>query len=148
MFSIFLLLQIHPHVKRFVNEKPHCYPDAIQLSVSIIWVVFFALDAICNCWLWTEALREGKSCCRFMSLARINLRIVRRMTTFLYYFLCAFSNSARELLDVASKSWPLLKATHRHAHIIAGDSIFIWIWMDDACTYCIFFPMPSLFWQN
>jgi hypothetical protein len=52
--------------------------------------------------------------------------------------LCAFSNSARELLGVASRSWPSSE-NHIHTHIIAGASVLIWIWTDAASIYCIFF---------
>jgi hypothetical protein len=111
MFFIFQP-KVPPHVKRCLNEKARCYPDFIQLSVSTgyFWCLLpFAIDDSIE----NRRFGRGKSCSRFMSLARINWRIVRCVASFLYLLLCAFSNSTRELLDVASQSWPLRKTTYK-----------------------------------
>jgi hypothetical protein len=70
-----------------------------------------------------------KSRCWFKSLARINWRIVRCVATFLYLLLCAFSNSARERLDIACKSRPLPKTTHAHTLLQVLEFLYESEWM-------------------
>ena len=141
----FFLLHTHPHVKICLNHKAGCIYIPTLASYQF-GSSGYSFDAIYNCWLENRSFGGGKSCCRFVSLARIYWRIGRCMATFPYLPLCAFSNSARELLDAAWERRPLLKTTS--IHIIAGASTLICIWMNAACAYCIFFivgQVTSLF---